>query len=397
MAPSERLPVAPTVLLWARQTAGLDEEEAASRIAVSRGILAAWESGSLEPTIEQLRAASRVYRRPLAVLLLPEAPLDFQPLRDFRRLPEASARAAWSPALHAEFKRAVTQREVFLELGQLSPSSLVGRRTELVIDSRTPADEVAARLRDALALDDLPPRLWSSPGEALNACIRATEMLGMLVIQTRGITTAEMRGFSISDTPFSVIALNGRDSPRARLFTLFHELCHVALASGGVCDLHETQPLRDASDRIEHYCNEVAASTLLPRERVLSHPTVEQAGRGHAWTLPELATLSRAFGASSEAVLLRLITLDRATWRLYRVLKPQLEQEYAETLERQRARRAEWEGGPSFYVMKARDLGHGYVASIIDAYRARSISSLDAADYLDVRLDQLDRLEAVLG
>lgn len=43
--------------------------------------------------------------------------------------------------------------------------------------------------------------------------------------------------------------------------------------------------------------------------------------------------------------------------------------------------------------MHARDLGQGYVTSVLDAFRSRAISSLDVSDYLDVRFDKLDKLE----
>jgi hypothetical protein len=39
---------------------------------------------------------------------------------------------------------------------------------------------------------------------------------------------------------------------------------------------------------------------------------------------------------------------------------------------------------------------HGYVVSVLDAYRTRAISSLDVSDYLDVRFDKLDKLERVV-
>jgi Zn-dependent peptidase ImmA (M78 family) len=149
-------------------------------------------------------------------------------------------------------------------------------------------------------------------------------------------------------------------------------------------------------DRIEHYCNEAAASALMPRSEFLHQPSVQQAGQRYGWSLNELRELSTRFGASSEAALLRLISLGKARWDLYWELKPQLEAEYADARQRERDRQRESEGGPSYYVVKARDLGHRYVASVLDAFRSQAISSLDVADYLEVRYDQLPKLEAAL-
>src|SRR5689334_3829159 len=105
---AERIPVAPGVLNWARHSAGYsDIELAAKRLSVKTDQVQMWESGALDPTITQLRNMAKLYRRPLAVLLLPKAPKDFDALRDFRRTGSEGSQA-WSPALHAEFKRALS-------------------------------------------------------------------------------------------------------------------------------------------------------------------------------------------------------------------------------------------------------------------------------------------------
>jgi hypothetical protein len=73
--------------------------------------------------------------------------------------------------------------------------------------------------------------------------------------------------------------------------------------------------------------------------------------------------------------------------------KPELEQAYAEARQRQKDKQKESKGGPSYFTIKARNLGYGYVSSVLDAFHARAISSLDVADYLDIRFDQVSKLE----
>jgi Zn-dependent peptidase ImmA (M78 family) len=41
-----------------------------------------------------------------------------------------------------------------------------------------------------------------------------------------------------------------------RIFTLLHELAHIALNDGGICDLDDNLR-RNASAQIEAYCNRV--------------------------------------------------------------------------------------------------------------------------------------------
>ena len=46
------------------------------------------ERGEKCPSIAQARKASEAYRRSLAVFYLPEPPKDFDPIKDFRQLPD---------------------------------------------------------------------------------------------------------------------------------------------------------------------------------------------------------------------------------------------------------------------------------------------------------------------
>lgn len=390
---ASRVSVEPNVLKWARTSAGFDEEGAARKLGVSQASLEKWERGELDPTVRQLRAAAKAYRRPLAVLLLPEPPADFDALRDFRHLSGQGGKA-WSPALHSEFKRALSQREVFLELNELAPGAVADSAERFSLPADADVETAADIIRSALALEEVP--VDPDGREVLNAYVAAVEAAGIIVIQTAGIDISEMRGFSISEWPYPVVALNGGDWPRARVFSLLHEVAHLAANSGGLCDLHEATKRTRTEEEVEHRCNAIAAAVLMPKAELLADPVVKHAGKDHPWTLEELLDLARRFGASSEAILLRLISLGASTWALYRERKPELDREYAEARDRQRQRQKETSGGPSFYVVKARDLGHGYVASVLSAFEARAISSLDVADYLDVRFDQIPKLEAAV-
>ena len=50
--------------------------------------------------------------------------------------------------------------------------------------------------------------------------------------------------------------VNNKDDPRARAFTVIHELCHLVLEGNGM----ETGPQTEA------ICNEIAGDVLMPRE-----------------------------------------------------------------------------------------------------------------------------------
>jgi transcriptional regulator with XRE-family HTH domain len=235
----ERIPVEPAVLQWARKSAGFhDVSLAAKRLSASENTVTKWEDGSVQPTIKQLRNIAKTYKRPLAVLLLPEPPKDFDALRDFRRIAGSDA-STWSPALEGEFRRAVSQREVYLELQEVAPATLPESTPAFSFKLTDGSDFTAEKIRAALGIKEWPRSLWSDARELLNRTVTAVEDMGIQVIHTRDVDISEMRGFSIAQWPFPIIAVNGGDWPRPRLFTLLHELAHLGLRDGGLCDLHE--------------------------------------------------------------------------------------------------------------------------------------------------------------
>jgi Zn-dependent peptidase ImmA (M78 family)/transcriptional regulator with XRE-family HTH domain len=385
----ERIVVAKAVLIWARKTARLDEETASKRLGVSVENLLRLETGDVAPTLRQLRLAATAYGRPLAVLLLPEPPEDFDALRDFRAGHEAR-KGETSHALTVEYRRALMQREVILELADFGAVPSAPATPTFAIGLDHPAEDAGRLVRAWVGVDRT---AWPEPRDALAGWIAATEAQGVLVMQTHRVKPEEVRGFSVSEWPHPVVALNGSEFTRGRLFTLAHELAHLGLNAGGLCDLHEERRSDDLEDRIEMYCNAVAAASLMPRDAVLGVPAIARATAGHAWSTDDLDSLARPFGISAESLLLRLVGLGKATWDLYRGLKPEFQRLYGEAKDRQR----QSEGGPSYYVVKARDLGPGYIRTVLDAYRGRTITSFDVADYLDVRYDQIPRLEAAAG
>jgi transcriptional regulator with XRE-family HTH domain len=67
----------PALLIWARTTAGYELMGAAEALDLSQEKLEAWEEGEVQPSIPQLRKLAEFYKRPLAVLYLPEPPQTF--------------------------------------------------------------------------------------------------------------------------------------------------------------------------------------------------------------------------------------------------------------------------------------------------------------------------------
>jgi transcriptional regulator with XRE-family HTH domain len=103
------------LLRWARITAGLTEEQLASKLQTTVERVRDFENGVRRPSVPQAKKWARITRRAFVLFYLEEVPKDFSPLKDFRRAPGADE-GEMSPALRFEIREAYEQREVFLEL-----------------------------------------------------------------------------------------------------------------------------------------------------------------------------------------------------------------------------------------------------------------------------------------
>ena len=384
-------PITPSVLEWARLSIGVSPEDAARRAGVTAERLASWESGAAEPTVAKLRQLATLYQRPLAVFFLPEPPVDFDALRDFRRLP-GKPDHAWSRPLHKVYRRAVLQQEVTAELREEEESHVLA--TVPALDLSVDPEEAGARARDALGVPLREQFGWQKPEDAFSGWLEAVESLGALVLRTSDVALEEMRGFSIGSGSVPVVVINALDSPRGQVFTLAHEFAHLALREGGLCDLLE--PDDDAARRIEVWCNAVAGAMLLPRAPFLSDPKVAPPGH-RGWDEAVLGQLSDRYGVSREAVLRRLVTLNRATWDFYLRRRDEYLVAYAQQRDEKRARRRSSGGGPPPYRMAVRDQGKPYVRLVLDAYHRDAISPSSLSSLLGLKLKHVAALEQEAG
>ncbi|HXM94209.1 MAG TPA: XRE family transcriptional regulator [Candidatus Dormibacteraeota bacterium] len=370
----------PAVLVWARRTAGMSLELAARKAAIKLDQLSAWEAGASRPSIPQLRKLAAVYRRPLAAFYLSEAPVRFQVMHDFRRLSNVDASYENSPKLAYEVRRAFDRREWALELLQgldesPPPFTARARLGENV-------EQVATRLRSAIAVTVERQADWRFDTVAFKNWRSLVEQAGILTLQATGIQLDEARGFSISMNPLPVVVVNIKDAPRGRIFTLLHEVAHIMLSVGGICDLHDSDE--------EAFCNQVAGAVLFPKEALLSSNTVRQHRKGDpAWTDYELRELSRQFGGSREAALVRLLELRLTTQAFYNQMKNEFLRIYKELQEK----RQQTEGFAPPHVLAISSAGPLFTSLVVENFNKDRITASDVSDYLQIRLKHLKDLQ----
>src|ERR1022692_3235464 len=118
--------ITPAVLEWARRSAEMSLETASAKAKVTPEKLSDWEKGKSQPTISQAETLAKAYRRPFALLFLPEPPTDFKPLQDFRRDTAKPLSTATIFIIREIQQKQVWVRDIYAENNE-APLSFVGK------------------------------------------------------------------------------------------------------------------------------------------------------------------------------------------------------------------------------------------------------------------------------
>ncbi|MGL3212749.1 ImmA/IrrE family metallo-endopeptidase [Bradyrhizobium sp. BR 1433] len=397
MAPRTKASNNPALITWARETAGFSVAEAAARLNVSEEQLLAWEDvGSDDsPSIPQLRKIAALFKRPLAAFFLAEAPSGFAVMRDLRRLPGTGIRH-FSPALQMEIRASNERRELALELA----SDLEEEPTQFELSAKITDDPetVGAKIRIALGVtDDLQAKWKDADGRAAFTAWRTRiEEAGVLVFQSTTFASEEASGFAISSGTLPVIAVNRKDPLTRRTFSLLHEFAHLMVRISSVSEL-ETDVTRPPEDqRVEVFCNHVAAAALIPKENLLAQPTVVAHGaRSVAWKDGELADLARLYGASREALLRRLLTFGRTTPEFYSLKRAQYNAEYALLKKRQKETATEVKRNMPQETIST--IGRPLVRMLLGNYYQDRLSLSALSGFLNLKVKHIPKLEQAVG
>ncbi|MGD0787573.1 MAG: ImmA/IrrE family metallo-endopeptidase [Terracidiphilus sp.] len=377
------------LLGWARNRAKVTVDDAAKAVDVEPETLKAWEAGDETPTVSQLRNLAGKYHFPLAVFYLPKPPADFTPLRDFRRLPEVTDRTI-SAELARQIRSAHERRELALELREdLGEPVRPFRLKATLKDASEALGEEVRRFLDVSAADQ---RKAARESRAFDFWRRKLEEKDILIFVASGahsVDLEEMRGFAIARNQLPVIVINGRDySQGGKCYTLLHELAHVLL---GESALTNGDGGTAEEQKIERFCDAVAAAALMPRDLMLSIPQVEPAGE-RKWSDDELRSMANAIGVSREAFLLRLVTLRRSSWDFYITRRKKFKDEYDEAF----ALKAMAPKKPvpikrSILLMSWN--GRGFTRLVLRSYYDQRITLNDVSSYLGAKVKHIPALE----
>lgn len=260
-------PLNPAIIPWALQRLRLSRADFAHKLGTSENVVEAWEHGEKKPTGKQAQEIADRLFIPLGYLALNELPDISLDAVDFRtqgnhRLEEPSQE------LWATYNNAAYRQEWYKEYAienEYEPCDFVGS-----LSMKTPVVEAASRIRDILQLAEEDLSSYKTWNNYYNGLIHAMEeTAGVMVMRNsmvgnnshRPLSVEEFRGFAIADSIAPLIFINTRDSRNAQLFTLIHEFVHLLIGHGGISG---NDLLEKASNKVERYCNQVAAEFLVP-------------------------------------------------------------------------------------------------------------------------------------
>ena len=376
------------MLIWTREAGGFSLEQAAEKIAVSPEKLELWESGE-ELTIKDLRNISKAYNRSMGVFYLNERPPAEKIPADFRKLPKDMAEIEIleeiKPKILLEVRKARNRREVALDLAEELEYNLPEFNYRVTASDDT--EEVGLIIRNILKVKVEEQFKWESPNKAWNSWRAAAENAGVLVFQFSGIKVKYMRGFSICEYPFPVIAVNSKDSEQGRIFTLLHEFVHLLLQESGICDLTE-----EREPKIETFCNYAAGAALVPEKYLKEHKLVlkkkEDLDWNKEWEDKEIKRLANKFRVSEEALLRRLLICDLTTEDFYKLKHYEYMKRYENLSKKEKK-----SGGGSYYRNTLSRIGLKFTDIVLNSFYQDIITPGDVTKYLDIKLKSLSKFE----
>lgn len=357
-----RIEINKDVLDWALQRTGLSEDKLLEEFPK----LSDWRKGEVAPTFKQAKSLAEKAHIPFGRLLLDEPTGEGTGVPDFRTVGNQRIEGM-SPDLQDVIQsaegRLAWYAEYAAEVG--IPGSQILRYAQ---EERTPS-VAAHQTRRALGFDADSP----IPGrDKVGALVDRMDEAGILVSRnsivgnstSRPLDVDEFRGFTLINGAYCLVFINTRDVKTAQLFSLAHELAHVALGEAGISNHSEHH-------KVERWCNSFAAAFLAPEVSVKRRYVKEKA------LLENIESLAAEFGMSREAVLWRLKEIGlidaEAASKVLALVRASTEAKTPNVSST---------GGPAFHVLVRSRVGGRFYETVTLAAQSGEIAERDAARYL---------------
>ena len=385
---SEPISVNHQVLRWARTSLGLSQEEVALRMNKNAADIDTWECGAASPTYIQLETlAYKIYKRPIALFFFPEVPEEEIIERAFRTLPEDEVLRI-PPWMRYLLRKA---RVLQLNLAELYDGVNPAKRRilhDLDFAPSAGATDMAAQVRTYLGIELAQQHTWKSTENALRHWRDVLEECGVFVfkdsfkpskIKGVGADGIPFSGFCLYDPDFPIIYVNNNNAKSRQIFTLFHELAHLLMHTGGIDTQQDNyiEHITGDNRRVEVLCNLFAAEFLVP--------SYDFKARSAGVSIDDhvIEDWASLYCVSRETILRRLLDQGRVS-----------QQDYEDQIKQWSTDQTGSGGsGGNYYRTKGAYLGERYIEIVFSHYHQGNISVEQAADYLGAGTKSVPKIE----
>lgn len=368
-------------MVWAREAAIMSKKNASEKTGLSISRLNQLEKGAQKPNLDELKSLAKTYNRTIATLLLKQPPQE-KPLPKDCRTINSNQIGAFHEKTVVAVRKARAMAKSLIELKTdfgITKANFTVRAT-----LETSPKEVARKLRSEWHLSEL--QEIANINHALEAYIEKVEELGVAVFQL-SLTQDGLRGFSIVDDIVPIIGIKrGGEAPTSKIFTLFHELGHIILNEGGLCDLKES-----TTKQIEIWCNAFSAEILVPTDELLNLELVNSYAQANekTWVKQDLINIGKRFHVGP-LVILRSLLENRLTSQAFYKKKH-------EAWNKPQFGRAKNPEGRNIAKETIREKGRTYVSLAFRAFDQNRIDIKDLSDFLGVRMAYIAKTRELLS
>jgi Zn-dependent peptidase ImmA (M78 family) len=231
---------------------------------------------------------------------------------------------------------------------------------------------------------------WRDEWQAWRAWRSLVEAAGILVFLFPKVPLGEARGVSLLEFPLPAVGVNSREqAPGARVFSLLHEVVHIALAYGQDERVASRESRNDTEwEGVERFAEEAASEVIIPGEALDAMLRARPAAPAK-WNIPQVRALAGRFRVTPSAMATRLRAAGAMSWDAYVEWKA----EWSDYLAMLKPRRAGMATPVEKTLARA---GRPFAQLVLEALDANRITAVDACQYLDLRFDHLDTLRADL-
>jgi Zn-dependent peptidase ImmA (M78 family)/transcriptional regulator with XRE-family HTH domain len=377
-----KVPLNPDTLKWARESINMPIEEVALRMKKDTAVIEEWEDGASTPTYIQLETlAYDVYKRPIAVFFFPKPPAEATPKKSFRTLPESELEQL-PPQFLRLFKRAQAMQANLEELNDgVNPAEKKIFR-DLSFSPSSNVSVMVRTVREYLGIGIDRQIHWKDTEKALKEWRKSLEVNGIFVFKD-AFRLDEISGFCLYHEEFPIIYLNNSMPWTRQVFTLFHELIHLILRTGGIDKENDTfiRQIHGDNRKIEILCNRFVGEFLVPAKdlaRQLKSIQIED---------KVVVDLADRYKVSREVILRRCLDRGLIDQKYY-------EDKRLEGIGKAQRKRAGATGG-NYYFNQATYLGDSYLGLAFRKYYQNRFPIQQLAEYLNVKVNHIPDLEAV--